>query len=291
VRLRRTAVLIASVGVVASAGTGGANAERGAVRQPTYANLVGPGVARAGSVVTLRGSVGIWGSSGHVPSGYVVVESRSAGTANWKTLTSLGLRSDGTFVFKTRLGTAGARGVRDVVFRVVFAGDATHGPSSHDYTTEVVMPSTRPQPAAPATLTAPPGSAPVSIQIKPDAFVEPQVGGWTASGATNDLGRYLRIPPSTTQNACFCLTTPESFEEDFVLTNSPGTGTLTIRAQETETPTTGVPMNQGGPWVQSGVWVITSATGIYNGVTGSGTDEWMAGTLTLALTGMMTKVG
>jgi len=42
--------------------------------------------------------------------------------------------------------------------------------------------------------------------------------------------------------------------------------------------------------VQTGVWVITSATGIYYGITGSGTDEWMGGTLTLSFTGMMTKV-
>jgi hypothetical protein len=50
-------------------------------------------------------------------------------------------------------------------------------------------------------------------------------------------------------------------------------------------------VNQGGPFVQTGVWVITSATGIYNGVTGSGTDEWIGATQTLAFSGLMTKVG
>ena len=82
-----------------------------------------------------------------------------------------------------------------------------------------------------------------------------------------------------------------SFEEDFVLTNNQGTGTLTIKTQETETPTGNVPVDQGGPFVQTGVWVITSPTGAYNGVTGSGTTVWNGGTLTLSLTGMMTKVG
>jgi hypothetical protein len=109
------------------------------------------------------------------------------------------------------------------------------------------------------------------------------------SGAANDLGRYVRInlPP---QNACFCVLKAESFEEDFVLTNNQGTGTLTIKTQETETPTGNVPVNQGGPFVQTGVWVITSPTGVYNGVTGSGTTVWMGGTLTLSLTGTMTTV-
>ena len=135
-----------------------------------------------------------------------------------------------------------------------------------------------------------PPTVPVAIQIKPDNFVDnPQVGGWTVSGAANDLGRYVRInlPP---QSACFCILKPESFEEDFVLTNSQGTGTLTIKALETATLTGGVPLNQGGPFVQTGVWVITSATGSYYGVVGSGTAVWMGGTQTLAFTGVMTKV-
>jgi hypothetical protein len=37
--------------------------------------------------------------------------------------------------------------------------------------------------------------------------------------------------------------------------------------------------------------VITSATGSYYGVVGSGTAVWMGGTQTLAFTGVMTKVG
>ena len=113
----------------------------------------------------------------------------------------------------------------------------------------------------------------------------------TVSGATSDLGRYVRTPPLTPQNACFCILQPESFEEDFVLTNNQATGTLTIKTQETATPTGTVPINQGGSFVQTGVWVITSATGVYNGVAGSGTTVWNGGTLTLSLTGAMTKVG
>ena len=67
-------------------------------------------------------------------------------------------------------------------------------------------------------------------------------------------------------------------------------GTLTIKTLETETPTGTVPVDQGGPFVQTGVWVITSPTGVYNGVTGSGTTVWNGGTVTLSLTGVMTKL-
>jgi hypothetical protein len=218
-----------------------------------------------------------------------VIESHPAGTANWRTLTRAALKSDGTFVAKVRVGATGAQGVGNVYFRVVFAGDATHGPSSQDCKTEVITPSTEPTPASTSTVTVP-AKAPIDIQIKPDAFVLLQVGNWTASGATNDLGRYVR-PLSGSTPPCFCTLQPESFEEDFVLTNTQATGTLTIKIQQTETPTGDVPVNQGGPSVTRGVWVITSATGIYNGVTGSGTDEWMDGTQTLALTGIMTKIG
>jgi hypothetical protein len=134
-----------------------------------------------------------------------------------------------------------------------------------------------------------PPTVPVSIQIKPDAFTEVQVGSWTASGATNDLGRYVR-PLSGLTPTCLCTLQPETYEEDFVLTNQQGTGTLTIKALETVTPTGNVPVNQGGSYVQTGVWVITSPTGDYNGITGSGTTVWLGGTLTLALTGVMTKL-
>jgi hypothetical protein len=279
---------------MASLGAAGASAQRGAVRQPTYANLVGPSVARADSLVTLKGLIGIRGSHGHVSSGYVIIDSRPAGTANWRTLTRVALKHDGTFVFRAPVGASGTQGARNVFFRVVFAGDATHGPSSQQSTTEVVTPSTQlpsqPPPAAPPTTPVPP-TLPVSIQIKPDGFPADgsEVGGWTVSGAANDLGRYVRItlPP---QSACFCILQPESFEEDFVLTNFQATGTLTIKTQETSTPTGTVPPNQGGPFVETGVWVITSPTGVYNGVTGSGTTVWNGGTVTLSLTGVMTKV-
>ena len=275
---------------MSSLGAAPASAERGAVRQPTYVTLVGPAVARADSFVTLRGLIGIRGSSGHVSSGHIVIESRPVGTANWTTLTRVALKSDGTFVVNAPVGSTGAQGAI-VFFRVVFAGDATHGPSSKAYTTEVLTSSTQPPPAPPSattTVTVPP-TVPVSLQIHPDAFTEVQVGSWTASGATNDLGRYVR-PLSGLTDPCFCTLQPESIEEDFVLTNDQGTGTLTIKALETATLTGGVPLNQGGPFVQTGVWVITAATGVYNGVTGSGTTVWMGGTLTLALTGVMTQV-
>ena len=288
----KTMLVIVLVGTIASVGAAGASAERGAVKQPTYANLVGPQVAQADSIVTLRGLIGIRGSNGHVSSGHVVIESRPAGTASWTTLTRLALKHDGTFVFRAPVGATGTQGTRNVFFRVVFAGDATHGPTSQQSTTEVVTPSTQlpPQqpPAAPPTAPVPP-TVPVDIQIKPDNFVDsPQVGNWTVSGATNDLGRYVRTVAGS--NVCFCILKPESFEEDFVLTNSQATGTLTIKTLETETPTGTVPVDQGGPFVQTGVWVITSPTGVYNGVRGSGTTVWNGGAVTLFLTGVMTKV-
>jgi hypothetical protein len=123
---------------------------------------------------------------------------------------------------------------------------------------------------------------PVSIQIKPDAFVEPRVGGWTASGAANDLGRYMRTPSGS--NPCFCTTQPEGFEEDFeedfVLTNNQGTGTLTIKAQETVTPQPEYTPSPGvypEPSTTTGVWVITSATGTYYGSREAGlTSSWAA---------------
>jgi hypothetical protein len=282
-------VMFFSVGSVVAAGS---SAKRAVVRQPTYVTLVGTAVARADSFVTLRGSIGIRGSSGHVSSGHVVIESRPVGTANWTTLTRVALKSDGTFVVSAPVpGATGAQGAPIVFFRVVFAGDATHGPSSKAYTTEVLTSSTQASPAPPSTTTTTPvpATVPVSIQIHPDAFTEVQVGSWTASGATNDLGRYVR-PLLGVTGPCLCTLQPESYEEDFVLTNQQGTGTLTIKALETVTPTGNVPFSQGGPVVQTGVWVIASPTGVYNGVTGSGTTLWDGGTLTLSLTGTMTKV-
>jgi hypothetical protein len=148
---------------MASVAAAGASAERGAERQPTYASLAGPSVARAGSLVTLRGSIGIRGSNRHASSGHVVIQSRPAGTANWRTLARLALTSDGAFVFKTRVRATRTQGARNVFFRVVFAGDATHRPStSKARKTDVVTPSTQPPSAAPPTATVPP-SVPVSI--------------------------------------------------------------------------------------------------------------------------------
>ena len=132
-RLGRTAVLIALVSIAASVYEAGALAERGAGRQRTYANLVGPLVARAHSSVTLRGWIT------HVSARNVVIQSSPGATANWRTLARLGLKSDGTFVFKTRVGATGTQGrSRTVFYRVVFAGDATHLPSGQSCMIEVV---------------------------------------------------------------------------------------------------------------------------------------------------------
>jgi hypothetical protein len=113
--------------------------------------------------VTLLGLVGIRGSHGHVSSGYVLIESRPAGTASWTALARLALKSAGTFVYKAPIGATGTEGSGDVLFRVVFAGDATHGPSSQESATEVVTPSTQlppqPQLASPPPLPVSPHRA------------------------------------------------------------------------------------------------------------------------------------
>jgi hypothetical protein len=165
-RPRRAAVLIALVGTVVSGGVAGASAERGAMKQPTYANLVGPLVVQADGFVTLRGLIGIRGSSGHVSSGYVAIQSRPAGTPNWTTLNRVALKSAGTFVFRTPVGATGTQGGGNVFFRVVFAGDASHGPSSQQSTTEVVAP------------------------VRPTAAAAAADAGTDCAGAAHRAGRY-----------------------------------------------------------------------------------------------------
>jgi hypothetical protein len=119
-------------GAAASVCVSGTLAAQGLKRQHTAANLVGPLVARAHSLVTYHGSIV------NVSSGRVVIQSRATKTARWRTVTRLGLKSDGTFAFTTRVGPTGTNGVRIVYYRVVYHGDATHLPSRQDCFLEIV---------------------------------------------------------------------------------------------------------------------------------------------------------
>jgi hypothetical protein len=132
------AMLIALLAVAVNAVAAGAHPERGVGKQATFANLVAPLVARAHSSVTLTGSIGVRGTNEAVSSGFVVIQSRPAATTKWRTLGRLALKSDGTFVFKTRVGATGAHGVRNVHYRVLFTGDAAHRPSTQDCSTQIV---------------------------------------------------------------------------------------------------------------------------------------------------------
>jgi hypothetical protein len=115
---------------VAAAGllVAGAPAEHGLKKQRTWANLIGPGVASPHSLVTWHGQIG------NVSSGAVVIQSRPKESRTWTTVARVPLKSDGTFVFRTRAGRGpvGAETSRASYYRVVFAGDATHLPSSQD---------------------------------------------------------------------------------------------------------------------------------------------------------------
>jgi hypothetical protein len=132
VSLRRTAALTALAGAAASVCITGTLAAQGLKRQHTAANLVGPLVARAHSLVTYHGSIV------NVSSGKVVIQSRATKRTRWRTLTRLGLKSNGTFVFTTRVGPTGTKAVRIVYYRVVYPGDAKHLPSSQDCFLEIV---------------------------------------------------------------------------------------------------------------------------------------------------------
>lgn len=130
--VQRTPVLTLLVGAAASICVAGVVAAHGLKKQHTVANLVGPLVARAHSLVTYRGSIV------NVSSGKVVIQRRAAESTRWRTLTRLRLKSDGTFGFTTRVGPTGTNEVRNVYYRVVYPGDATHLPSSQDCSVEIV---------------------------------------------------------------------------------------------------------------------------------------------------------
>ncbi len=95
------------------------------VQRSTRASLTGPRVARAHSLVALSGRI-----AGLV-SGKVAIQSRTK--TGWKTLTLMPVKSNSSFVFRTRVGAPGTYRVR-----VVFRGDANHLPSSAVYSFKVI---------------------------------------------------------------------------------------------------------------------------------------------------------
>jgi hypothetical protein len=89
----------------------------GFVRHYTHLTLSVPRVARAHTLVLLRGRV-IGLSSGNI-----AIQAKSQ--RGWKTLTLMNVKPGGSFAYKTRVGSPGTyRG------RVVFYGDASHLPTS-----------------------------------------------------------------------------------------------------------------------------------------------------------------
>src|SRR5262249_11713746 len=110
----------------------GAPAAHAGKRQHTVANLGGPLVARAHSLVTYHGSIV------KVASGEVLVQSLAEEKTRWRTLMPIPLNAHATFVCSTRVGSTGTTEVRNVYYRVVYPGDATHLPSSQDCSVEIV---------------------------------------------------------------------------------------------------------------------------------------------------------
>lgn len=95
------------------------------VQHPTHTTLTGPTVARAGSVIPLRGKV--QGLSG----GRVAVQTLRQG--RWKTMALIRTKQDGTFSFRAHVGRRGTYRAR-----AIFFGDATHWRSRAAYSCNVV---------------------------------------------------------------------------------------------------------------------------------------------------------
>lgn len=131
----------------------------------------------------------------------------------------------------------------------------------------------------PSAATAAPPS-PVAIDLFPSQFCCPEIGTWQASGAINDSGTYVRTGHHETGSIpdCFCNFEHNGvFTEEFLLTGSQGT--LTLKAEQQVLPTRGF----------EGPWQVESGTGAYAGASGHGTDQFFVPTLTLSMTGVISK--
>jgi hypothetical protein len=123
----------------------------------------------------------------------------------------------------------------------------------------------------------------VSIQVMPTTFFPVEAGTWSASGAISDSGTYVRTDFDGTGSLpdCFCPPVHTgAFREVFLLAGSKGT--LTIREEALQKP-------GGGFSVVTGGWEVASGTGAYDSASGHGTDEFNGPTLTLLLTGVISK--
>ncbi len=122
---------------------------------------------------------------------------------------------------------------------------------------------------------APPAA--VLIQAHPSQFCCPELGTWEVSGAITDSGSFVRTyVASSPPDRPFLALGP--FREVFVFSGSNGTLTVTEEARLTSTGVTGV-------------WQIASGTGAYEDASGHGTVAFDGPTLTLSLTGVISKAG
>lgn len=122
---------------------------------------------------------------------------------------------------------------------------------------------------------APPAA--VVIQAHPTQFCCPELGTWEVSGAITDAGPFVRtyVASSPPDRPFFAL---GPFREVFVFSGA--NGTLTVK-EEARLTSTGV----------TGVWQIESGTGSYEDASGHGTVAFDGPTLTLVLTGVISKAG
>jgi hypothetical protein len=131
---------------------------------------------------------------------------------------------------------------------------------------------------------APPAA--VSIHIRPTVFGPDQFGTWSATGAIDAAGTYVRTDGNGTDSIPDCFCDPAhvgAFQETFVLAGS--AGTITVRAEHRLIPDG----ERFGDTI--GVWQIASGTGSYARLSGHGTDVFDKNTLTLVLTGVASKSG
>jgi hypothetical protein len=116
----------------------------------------------------------------------------------------------------------------------------------------------------------------VEIRVGPLVFFPVETGPWHATGGIDDAGLMVRTEGRTSPpDRPFGV--PGPFKEVFVFTGAQGT--LTIKAESRDTGTE-----------VTGVWQIVWGTGAYESTSGHGTVAFDGPTLTLILTGVVSKV-
>lgn len=115
----------------------------------------------------------------------------------------------------------------------------------------------------------------VLIQAHPTQFFPVELGTWVVSGAITDAGPFVRTEAATSPpDRPFLALGP--FREVFVFSGAEGTLTVREEARLTETGVTGV-------------WQIASGTGVYDRASGHGTVSFDGPSLTLFLSGVISK--